>query len=179
MQIIKKSDWKTTNWSGGTTSELFIFPEGSSFKSNDYEVRISLATVESEESSFTALPGIQRTLMVLEGTQLINHEERHTAELNQFEQDTFSGNWKTSCKGTSINFNVMCQDDQFVRVQSIPVLERMKGTLTFNDTFVFIYIKDGSVKINGTTLTAGQSVVLTEAITLEGLEDSILIEVVF
>ena len=179
MNIIKQEDWTTTEWSGGTTSELFIYPENTSFKKGDFEVRISLATVEVESSEFTPLLGIERTLMVLEGSQLLNHEGHHTADLQQFNQDTFSGNWKTSCQGTSTNFNVMCQDDQFVRVQSLPVLEGMKGNLDFSDTFVFLYVKDGSIMADGTKIEKGQSIVIDSAISIEGLEDSILIEVVY
>ena len=48
MKIIKTENWKTTKWSGGTTSEIFIYPENALFKKGNYEVRISIATVEHE-----------------------------------------------------------------------------------------------------------------------------------
>ena len=92
MKIIKTENWKTTKWSGGTTSEIFIYPENALFKKGNYEVRISIATVEHEYSEFTPLPAVERTLMVLEGSQKLTHRGRHTSELKQFNQDTFHGN---------------------------------------------------------------------------------------
>ena len=72
--IIKKSDWKVTNWSGGITSELFIYPQKSVFKNGDYNLRISIATVEVEKSTFTPLKDVNRTLLVLNGSLELNHE---------------------------------------------------------------------------------------------------------
>lgn len=107
MRIFKLSESKIHKWSGGTTRELLIYPDGSSFSDRDFELRISIATVEEEETTFTPLENIQRTLLVLEGTQEFQHEGAHAASLKKFDQDSFSGDWTTYCRGTSINFNVM------------------------------------------------------------------------
>ena len=179
MKIIKTENWKTTKWSGGTTSEIFIYPENALFKKGNYEVRISIATVEHEYSEFTPLPGVERTLMVLEGSQKLTHRGPHTSELKQFNQDKFHGNWDTSSEGISINFNVIYQDDQFVRVQSIPLIKGMKGTLDFSDTFVFVYLKEGILRIGEHEINAGMSAVIKETIQIEAIKDVILIEVVF
>ncbi len=177
MKILKKEDRTTTHWSGGTTSELFIYPEGSSFSTGDYDMRISLATVEKSPTVFTKLEGVTRTLMVLEGSQLLEHENMHTAELNVFQQDTFSGDWNTKCIGTSINFNVMCKNKQFVRVQSIPLVKDMKGKLDLVDTLVFLYLKEGSITIDGKLIKKDASVILDKSVNLVALENSIMIEV--
>ena len=177
MKIIKKQDRTTTNWSGGTTSELFIYPEETSFSTGDYDMRISLATVEKSSTVFTKLEGVTRTLMVLEGSQLLEHENKHTADLKVFQQDTFSGDWNTKCIGTAINFNVMCKNNQFVRVQSIPLIKDMKGKLDLVDTLVFLYIKEGSITIDGKLIEKESSVVLDKSVNLVALEDSIMIEV--
>ncbi len=177
MKIIRKEDRTTTKWSGGTTSELFIYPEGSSFITGDFDMRISLATVESSPTVFTKLEGVTRTLMVMEGTQLLEHENEHTADLKTFQRDTFSGDWNTKCTGTSINFNVMCKNDAFVRVQSIPLVKGMKGKLDLVDTLVFLYLKEGSITIDGEIVEKDSSVVLDKPVNLEVMEDAIMIEV--
>ena len=179
MKLIKTEDWKTTKWSAGSTSELFIYPENASFKSGNFEVRISIATVEQEHSKFTQFPGVERTLMVLEGSQKLSHRGHDISILKQFNQAKFPGHWDTSSEGKSINFNVMCQDDLFVRVQSIPLIKGMKGNLDFSDTFVFVYVKEGILKVDGIDINAGMSVVIKEPIQIEAIEDAILIEVVF
>ena len=140
-------------------------------------MRISLATVEISPTVFTQLNGVTRTLMVMEGSQLLDHESKHTADLKTFQQDTFSGDWSTKCTGTSVNFNVMCKNDAFVRVQSIPLVKGMKGKLDLVDTLVFLYLKEGSIKIDGELVEKDSSVVLEESVHLEAMEDAIMIEV--
>ena len=39
--FIPSNSVKTIKWSGGTSSELFIYPEGSDFKTGNYQVRLS------------------------------------------------------------------------------------------------------------------------------------------
>jgi len=57
----------TTLWSGGTTTQLCIYPYAATYTGRDFIFRISTATIESEESVFTKLPGYTRILMLLEG----------------------------------------------------------------------------------------------------------------
>ncbi len=53
--------WKN---GGGETVEIAVFPEGAGFK--DFGWRISLASVASD-GPFSAFPGIDRTLTVIDG----------------------------------------------------------------------------------------------------------------
>src|SRR5690606_21592449 len=96
IQHIKENEYRTTNWSGGTTTELFIFPESANFQTGDYELRISIATVETEQSIFTVLPGVDRTLMVIKGQLRLEHENHHNIDLEEFEEDCFKGDWNTT-----------------------------------------------------------------------------------
>jgi environmental stress-induced protein Ves len=56
--------WKN---GGGTTAEIAAFPEGSDF--DTFGWRISMADVEAD-GAFSSFPGIDRTLVVLEGDGL-------------------------------------------------------------------------------------------------------------
>lgn len=106
-KIIQPKDFKTTEWSGGTTTELFIYPEGSDFKSRDFEFRLSIATINIEVSDFNPLPDIDRTLLLLEGELELIHEGHHRTKLKPLEQDSFSGSWQIHCIGTGTDFNLM------------------------------------------------------------------------
>ena len=35
-KVIKKDDWKVSVWAGGTTNEIFIYPEDSSYADMDF-----------------------------------------------------------------------------------------------------------------------------------------------
>ena len=78
MQIIRKADIQTSNWSGGTTSELFIFPTTSNYKDLNFGFRLSSATIDVDESEFTPLPNVKRQLMLLDGELELIHEGHHT-----------------------------------------------------------------------------------------------------
>ncbi|QRM28057.1 HutD family protein [Microvirga sp. VF16] len=65
-RIIRNADLVRVPWKngGGTTAEVAAFPEGSSFETFGW--RISMADVASD-GPFSAFPGIDRTLIVVEG----------------------------------------------------------------------------------------------------------------
>ena len=53
-------DYITTRWSGGATTELLIRPRGAAYAQRAFLCRISSATVELDESTFTPLPDYER-----------------------------------------------------------------------------------------------------------------------
>jgi environmental stress-induced protein Ves len=106
-KVLRKYDYTTTQWSGGETTELLIFPLASNFSDRQFDFRISIATINVNESNFTALPGIQRTLLLLEGELQLEHKHHHTSHLLPFDQDSFEGSWETHCLGSGTDMNVM------------------------------------------------------------------------
>lgn len=56
IQHLTPSDYITTKWSGGLTTQLGIAPAGAVYADRDFLWRLSSATVEDAESDFTALP---------------------------------------------------------------------------------------------------------------------------
>ncbi|RNB91352.1 hypothetical protein EDM56_04735 [Brevibacillus fluminis] len=107
ITICRKQDQPTTQWSGGLTTQLAIFPKDADYSRRDFLWRLSTAKVEAEESVFTHLPGFWRHLMVLEGELLIEHEGHHRIALQPFQQDSFNGGWTTRSKGKVRDFNLM------------------------------------------------------------------------
>lgn len=107
IQIIKKAKQKTSNWSGGTTTELSIYPKDASYAKRNFKWRLSSAIVNAEESSFTSLPGFWRLIMIIDGEILLKHEGHHDIYLKPFEQDSFSGDWTTKSYGRVRDFNLM------------------------------------------------------------------------
>lgn len=105
--IITNSAYTTSTWSGGKTTELFIYPPNSSYQARDFQIRISSATVEIEESNFTKLPDYNRVLMILSGELEINHQGECSKVLKLYDSDSFSGAWDTSARGKVVDFNLM------------------------------------------------------------------------
>jgi uncharacterized protein len=107
FSIKSSADYKTINWSGGTSTEVYIYPPTADFSTRDFGFRLSIATVVIEESTFTSLKDIHRILLLLEGAFTLSHKHHHTKSLQPFEQDQFEGDWETHCKGTGKDFNLL------------------------------------------------------------------------
>ncbi|WP_099190747.1 HutD/Ves family protein [Tepidibacter mesophilus] len=110
INIVRKSEHKTSEWSGGTTTQLYIYPHDAEYKKLNFKWRLSSAKVDVNESVFTHLPHIKRKIMILDGELLLQHEGHHSIKLKEFEQDSFCGDWKTKSYGRVTDFNLMMND---------------------------------------------------------------------
>jgi len=144
-RILSSIDYKKTKWSGGTTTELFIYPEQSEFKSGEYDFRLSIATVEIEETTFTKLEEVTRTLMILDGQITLSHDGHHESRLKKFESDQFSGDWTTKGRGTCTDFNLMTKNQTSGKLT--PIINKKFTSLKLNPLhqFTFLYLLKGLV----------------------------------
>lgn len=108
--IVRKEQLTVARWSGGTTTQLAIWPLDGDYGQRRFVWRVSSARVEDEESTFTSLPGVARCLMILEGTLRLRHEDHYEKVLHPFEQDNFSGSWTTRSWGRVTDFNLMVKE---------------------------------------------------------------------
>lgn len=111
IELIKKEECQTNLWAGGTTTQLAIYPKDAIYSERNFKWRLSSAHVEVEESVFTSLPHINRIIMIIEGEIALEHEGHHRCVLKKFDQDRFSGSWKTRSFGRVTDFNLMMSED--------------------------------------------------------------------
>jgi len=111
IKVIRKEDLNTSFWSGGTTTELYIYPETGSYQARAFDFRVSTATVAVETSTFTSLPGINRLIMSLDDVLVLHHKDQYEIILKPFDVDRFKGDWETMSEGKVTDFNVMFTDD--------------------------------------------------------------------
>lgn len=109
---IKKEDLKFSEWAGGKTKQLAIYPQDSSYSNRDFIWRISSATVETESSEFTVLEDYNRLLMILDGSIELNHNDTEIVNLNKYDQTEFDGSNVTASKGRVKDFNLMLKKDK-------------------------------------------------------------------
>ena len=82
IRHLTAGDFRTSTWSGGTTTELYLYPENGSYAARDFLFRISSATVDLPESDFTALPGVERYITPLAGSFTLTHPVASPVEWN-------------------------------------------------------------------------------------------------
>lgn len=110
LQILSSKDFKTSEWQGGTTTELYLYPENGNYEKRDFEVRVSSAIVSLEASDFTKLEGVERWLMVLEGKFMLKHENQEEIYMQPYDISRFMGDLNTSSKGKVRDFNLMLKN---------------------------------------------------------------------
>ncbi|WP_373231920.1 HutD family protein [Cohnella sp.] len=128
-KIIRKEDFQTTAWLGGTTTQMAIFPESAEYAKRNFSWRISTAVINVEETEFTRLPGYWRLLMATGGQFTLQHENRHRAILRPFDQDSFDGGWTTRCYGRGDDLNVMLASGWTAEIECISLLDSASDRL--------------------------------------------------
>jgi environmental stress-induced protein Ves len=149
VKILLAQNLVTNRWSGGTTTELFIYPPTAVYAQRNFDFRLSTATVEAEESEFTSLPGYARKLMVLAGQTTLHHENHHRITLQKFDVDTFNGSWKTTSVGKCTDFNVMTRGrfSANMKALSIPNNCQEEIILQQNCKWFFLYQLTGKTTV--------------------------------
>lgn len=160
MKIIHKKDQITTNWSGGETTELFIYPEETEYQKRNFKFRISTATVEIDESTFTPLSGVERTLMVLEGRMKLTHQDHHFIELSPLNSDQFNGDWITRSEGKCTDLNLMCREGTKGEMIGYSLQKKEEIYINFQGPQNFIYLFEGSLDVSGKTVQPGDFILI-------------------
>lgn len=164
IEIIRKNQHKTSNWSGGTTTELYIYPKDAVYSERDFKWRLSSAKVEVEKSTFTLLPGISRLIMIVEGELILEHDRHHNAILREFQQDSFSGDWTTTSFGRVTDFNLMMTEGYKGKLEEISgkalefkdilLCNNINDDLRFSKITEAFYIVKGDVEMD--MITSGK-----------------------
>ena len=143
--IIQKSKLAATNWGGGETSEILIYPSDSKYSTRDFAFRISTATIETETSDFTQLPGINRQLMLLEGKLELSHDQHHNTILTPYVYDKFEGDWLTQSRGKARVLNLMLMQNTRGRFEVIRIKRGDELKLKKEGDVQCFYMASGSI----------------------------------
>ena len=145
IQLLTAENYRTGAWSGGTTTELFIYPENADYAARQFLFRISSATVDLEESDFTPLAGVERYITPLAGHFTLEHPDGTKVEMGPLSAPyRFSGEIPTHCIGTVTDFNLMLKGVE-------GIMELHRGAAPIRPGFNSFYApQDGIFTLNGT-----------------------------
>lgn len=125
-RIIKPEEYETGVWSGGTTTQLAIYPPGASYADRNFIFRLSSATVDTEQSEFTHLPDYDRWLMIFEGSARLVHSSEREVTINPYEYDAFDGGISTVSFGRVTDYNLMLRKGGSGSMKAIGLDENIK-----------------------------------------------------
>ena len=142
-------------WANGTTTELVKYPLDSDFLKRDFIFRISTATVEAEESTFSDFSGLTRILMILEGSLTLIHDGRYQKHLVPYDQDTFDGGCSTRSIGKVRDFNVMFNEQARGELQAFQLQATEIETLSILQKRIILFVHTGEFSIGEQLLETG------------------------
>ena len=157
LRKLTKNEYAVSAWSGGTTTQLAIFPPEAKYTERDFLWRVSSAAVALEESDFTALPDYDRLIATLQGEIVLTHNGGVPLRLRPFEVHAFSGADATHSRGRCTDFNLMLRRGraagsmEALRLKETPVsLSVGPGTAVppppFDETLL-LYCVEGSASV--------------------------------
>lgn len=181
ISILNPTDFKTSTWAGGTTTQLYISPLDSNYLERSFDYRISSARIEIEASNFTSLPAVQRKLMILDGEITIKHQNQYSKKLKAFDQDSFDGSWNTSTIGKCTDFNVMTTGNKQSKLFSEHLSKNEKSTISFEKNWktLLIFVLNGECEIEKHSVSEESLFVITDLsqynFTIKAIKSSSLI----
>ncbi|WP_311164273.1 HutD family protein [Streptococcus cristatus] len=111
VTLLKSNDFQVSDWSGGKTKQLYLFPPTGHYGKREFDYRLSTATVELAESQFSDLSGFHRILMSLDHTlHLHNASRQEETVLAPFTPYFFEGSDSITSRGTCTDFNLIYSD---------------------------------------------------------------------
>lgn len=180
LQMLHQNDYKISNWSGGKTIQLAIYPEGCDYADRDFLWRISSATVDLPESDFTALPDYQRYITPIAGEMILCHDGGARIPVPVGTIHAFDGAADTHSWGRCTDFNLMLR-----KGRASGGMRRIAGSAGSEcrvevpeNHIALLYCAQGEVQIEGANLTfaAGDSLVTDAPVRLLLRADSVLME---
>jgi environmental stress-induced protein Ves len=108
----------TIEWSGGTSSEWFIFPKITSYQNRDFSLRISSATVNLSPISFTPFPAYQRLICITKGEGEIAINGK-AVKLSKTDLIAFSGADEVISEGIFEDFNILFHPSFDVKIKMV------------------------------------------------------------
>lgn len=173
MIHLTPADYVVSTWSGGTTTQVSIAPEGAVYANRDFLWRISSATVDLEKSDFTALPDYNRYIATLEGEIDVIHNQGEPIHLSPYKVHAFDGGAETRSEGRCRDFNLMLRKGacdgllESVRVEGTVDASLCEKAENAQEASLVIYLCEGCAKVeaNGEAaeLQKGESVLLRDA----------------
>ena len=111
VTLLRANDFQVSDWSGGKTKQLYLFPPTGHYSKREFDYRLSTATVEVAESEFSDLSGFHRILMSLDHPiRLLNASQQEEKVLEPFTPYFFEGSDSITSRGTCTDFNLIYSD---------------------------------------------------------------------
>ena len=170
--LLTQEEYVTTLWSGGTTTQLAIAPEGAVYADRDFLWRLSSAKVELPHSDFTPLPDYNRLISIVRGEMELKIGEEERFSLEPLQVRAFDGGVPVESWGECSDFNLMMRKGACEgSAQGLKLKENTSLTWSapvfapqaHKNLTLAIYCAQGDVTVSGVTAREGQTLLCRQA----------------
>ncbi len=110
-KLLKSNDYIKSEWSGGTTTQMAIYPENEVYADRNFLWRLSSATIDLDESDFTKLSDYNRYIATLDN-KIMLEQNGEKFELKPLQLHYFDGGVDTKSFGKCKDFNLMLRKNK-------------------------------------------------------------------
>lgn len=170
--LLTQQEYVTTLWSGGTTTQLAIAPEGAVYADRDFLWRLSSAKVELDHSDFTPLPDYNRLISILHGEMELKIGEGERFPLEPLQVCSFDGGVPVESWGKCTDYNLMmrkgaCEGSaQGLKLEKDSVLTWSAPVYApqgHKKLTLAVFCAQGDVTVGGVTAKDGEMLLCREA----------------
>ena len=170
--LLTKERYVTTLWSGGTTTQLAIAPEGAVYADRDFLWRLSSAGVELDHSDFTPLPDYNRLISILRGEMKLKIGEGEPFPLEPLQLRAFDGGVPVESWGKCTDNNLMmrkgaCEGSaQGLKMEADSTLTWSAPVFapqSHKNLTLALFCAQGDVTVGGLTAREGETLLCREA----------------
>lgn len=163
---ISADDYQVSAWSGGKTTEICMLPPTSKYRLNDFDYRISSATVEQEQSNFTSLPGYYRIILPLTKSLTLEHSSQRV-KLVPYQQHFFDGGEVTKSYGRCTDFNLIFRKNFHGEI--IPIRHQQTFELEPGSDAVCYLLNKGTIKYSSSVETFQKELLEKETLVVKSI----------
>lgn len=172
MEIIRFAELRSEPWrnGGGVTRELASHPKAASAQDGAWDWRVSIADV-SKAADFSAFPGMERVLTVIDGELLLLTVDGAEHPLEKYRPFRFSGESAAHGAlptGDIRNLNVITRTGSFKGFTSIIELSKKRAHPVFEGQLAVLLqgqaaVSAGNLSVSAEAATAAESETAAEA----------------
>lgn len=147
----------------GTTTEIALFPDGSSVAENNFKWRLSSAEI-TQDGPFSNYPGYQRFLTILSGKPITLTVDQKTEIIDQDRVLHFFGENKVHCQVQDkvIDLNLIIKKEMSVTFEIFETSVDKKGAGTY-----LVFVVQGSVQIGSEIIEEFETVFTEEELSVK------------
>lgn len=147
-RILERSDYKVSEWTGGETSQIMIYPEASSLEKRDFIFRVSSATCPEEESPFSDFTGFSRYISSLDEILILDHEGEKR-KINPYEVYFFDGADRVASKSAVRDFNLILKEGVRGSMRSKALITETSFNFKTGKNLIFNYDSPLELEVDG------------------------------